>query len=570
MELITQGDLDTICKYAGQDPTDTAHNELVDVYKKLQYIGELLESKGFKYNIRKDPRKQAGPGLFVFQDYQWMKVYPKDLYSDCCDKFAYIIGLSDSLHFHMMGIKDYQTKAPSQEASKETWTEVDIGELTSYDNIVDLFIKFSEQYQELFIKTGAALGIKKCIGMKLEMETNKIVEILKQKKQIILQGAPGTGKTYATASIALSLLGVGYDPNNHSEIMQKYKEKCDEKKVFFTTFHQSMDYEDFVEGLKPKAENGGIIYHEENGIFKQVCEYATNIANVGITTCIDSYLQLIKSYKNKRTIPTKSGKSSINIWWNEGNDTISVRSTISKAQGTEETSQSPLNIEKVKLQAIGEGVEPNWSSYADAFIQAVLKEYKIGEQTLETPYLLIIDEINRGNISKIFGELITLLEADKRSNGNHPVSVTLPYSKTEFSVPSNLYIIGTMNTTDRSVGHIDYAVRRRFAFYTLKANTDAINSYYDNNKHDNETRDIALKLFEDIKAFVTKNKSDDFNIEDLMVGHSYFMAETKEELKMKLKYEIIPLMCEYEKDGIISLNNEQRKSLGAEWMSQIM
>ena len=168
----------------------------------------------------------------------------------------------------------------------------------------------------------------------------------------------------------------------------------------------------------------------------------------------------------------------------------------------------------------------------------ILKDYinKNNHPENHLPYILIIDEINRGNVSKIFGELISLLEADKRVGGDHPLTVTLPYSKESFSVPSNLYIIGTMNTTDRSVGSIDYAVRRRFAFVTLEADENKV------------PEGNARNLFNAVKNFLNKSKYD-MDIEDLMVGHSYFMDANN--LQMKWQYEILPLLMEYHKDGII-------------------
>lgn len=380
-----------------------------------------------------------------------------------------------------------------------------------------------------------------------------IAALVRQKKNIILQGAPGTGKTYNTAAVALRVLGINdVDSSNHDEVMKKYQHLVDTKRIFFTTFHQSLDYEDFIEGLKPKANDGAITYGVENGIFKNICIESSK------SDFEEQYklLQMhINSLPNKSlNMQTEKEKKPFSISVN-GNGNLTVSSGVKLESGDLASS-----ITKEKLRDAID-TDPN--------ICYITQIQKLMD-TFSPDRILIIDEINRGNVSKIFGELITLLEADKRRNGSHPITVTLPYSKTEFSVPSNLYIIGTMNTTDRSAGHIDYAVRRRFAFYTLKANTDAIHSYYDNNKYDNGIHEIALKLFEDIKAFVTKHKSDDFNIEDLMIGHSYFMAETKEELTRKLKYEIIPLIREYEKDGIISLNSDQRKLLCAEWVNQIV
>lgn len=292
-------------------------------------------------------------------------------------------------------------------------------------------------------------------------------ELLKSKKNIILQGAPGTGKTYTTAALAVGICNESFtDFDEHAKLKEEYERLRASGRISFCTFHQSLDYEDFVEGLKPQLENGHISYRIEPGIFKSICREAA--------------LAYEEAASEKRHTPS---------------------------------------------------------------------------------YVLIIDEINRGNISKIFGELVTLLEADKRSGGGeHSLHVKLPYSKEDFSVPSNLYIIGTMNTTDRSTGSIDYAVRRRFAFVTLEPRSAALREYYAQPSRaiPTEVEDAALALFDEIngttegsESFIAKHKAMDFDLEDLKVGHSYFMAESLEALQLKMRYEVIPLLQEYIKDGIL-------------------
>ena len=395
------------------------------------------------------------------------------------------------------------------------------------------------------------------------------LDILRQKKQIILQGAPGTGKTYKTASIAVGMCNPSFtDFANHQKVMEEYDRLVNEGQIAFCTFHQSMDYEDFVEGLKPEVKGNAVEYNVENGIFKNICEKAQTKEDADITTCIDKYLQSIKGYENKKTIPSLSGKSELYVWWTEGNDTISTRSVLSRSEKGDQYSPSPLNIEKVKLQALGEGVENNWRHYAQAFINAVKKEYDLENQVSDKPYVLIIDEINRGNVSKIFGELITLLEADKRSGGGtHHISLKLPYSKEDFSVPSNLYIIGTMNTTDRSTGTIDYAVRRRFAFVTLESRADVIEEWCNSQSVPSDVKDAAFSLFtqingngkNDSSSFIAKHRAADFELEDLKVGHSYFMAKDMAGLQMKMRYEVVPLIKEYIKDGILRAASDDEK-----------
>lgn len=405
--------------------------------------------------------------------------------------------------------------------------------------------------------------------MENTMFTDKCANILKKKHNIILQGAPGTGKTYNTAAIALSVLGVtDVDLTDHREVMERYEELQD-KSIFFTTFHQSLDYEDFVEGLKPEIQHDddgdsiGVTYEPKDGIFKMACNAVYEDEGRDIVTCIDSYLNTIKGYKNRKTIPTVTGKSSLYVWWKEGNKTLSTRSVLSTCSKEEDYSPSPLNIEKIKMQALGEGRENNWTQYAEAFINAVKKEYPVQK---DKPVVLIIDEINRGNVSKIFGDLITLLESDKRDKGNHPIHVTLPYSKTSFSVPSNLYIIGTMNTTDRSTGTLDYALRRRFAFVTLKSDIQVVERYY-RGKGNDELKNTAVELFNDIYDFIKdpKHLCGELGIDDLMVGHSYFMADSLDELSDKIEYEILPLISEYINDGILDVKQDEKEKAFNAW-----
>ena len=315
--------------------------------------------------------------------------------------------------------------------------------------------------------TSMTTGREESTGREKSTALRAYTELLKSKKNIILQGAPGTGKTYTTPALAVGICNDSFtDFDEHPKLKEEYERLRASGRISFCTFHQSLDYEDFVEGLKPQLENGHISYHIEPGIFKSICREAA--------------LAYQEAASEERSAPS---------------------------------------------------------------------------------YVLIIDEINRGNISKIFGELITLLEADKRSGGGeHSLHVKLPYSKEDFSVPSNLYIIGTMNTTDRSTGSIDYAVRRRFAFVTLEPRAAALREYYAQPSPaiPAEVRSAALALFDEIngttegsESFIAKHKAMDFDLEDLKVGHSYFMAESLEALQLKMRYEVIPLLQEYIKDGIL-------------------
>lgn len=468
----------------------------------------------------------------------------------------------------------------------------------------------SDMYRSSVFRVGADWAKKKIKELDEQFERNmtendKMIEKMKQvlnlKKNIILQGAPGTGKTYMTATLALSVIGKlppqgsETEKEYHEKVMSEYEKlliKFDDKgnivgegQIGFVTFHQSMDYEDFVEGIKPITDKTAksISYEVQPGIFKRVVEEA-KFAYVNQTT--DDF----------------SAAEEFDVLWTMLVDDANEKQAASPKIGYETKSKSMMYVDfadENSIVMLGEGATTTttiyksemlklWNVFADAELEKIenfnkeFRKYVGGNETAKYAllkymqsirgknskqlkgnvlsvenkkelvgklleedfkktdvknYVLIIDEINRGNVSKIFGELISLLEADKRDGGNHPLSVTLPYSKEKFSVPSNLYIIGTMNTTDRSVGSIDYAVRRRFAFVTLEADKSLV------------PEGDARNLFDAVKNFIEKSKYD-MDIEDLMVGHSYFMDSAN--LQMKWQYEILPLLMEYHKDGIIS------------------
>lgn len=388
--------------------------------------------------------------------------------------------------------------------------------------------------------------------------------ILGIKKNIILQGAPGTGKTYNTAALALAICGVtDVDMNDHKAVMERYDKLQKEGRIGFVTFHQSMDYEDFVEGIKPKTENGMVSYEVEDGIFKTISAKAEeNFEDSQKTVEIlqkQKDIQermfdfLSEAQENATEYKTKTGSKFVINEVTDKNIIVQIPENQVASQITLRMAELrdllENDVELKRVSDIKAYFNRQFNTQQDSYTFILVNEIRnIKAKTVSVPktelqnYVLIIDEINRGNVSKIFGELITLLEADKRIGGDHPIRVTLPYSKESFGVPSNLYIIGTMNTTDRSVGNIDYAVRRRFAFATLKADEELVKQ---------NSIPLAVDLFEAVKSFIKKHQID-MDFEDLMVGHSYFFAKDENELELKWQYEILPLLNEYIKDGIIN------------------
>lgn len=411
--------------------------------------------------------------------------------------------------------------------------------------------------------------VKKCNNIYYKeikkMEKEEIINILKQKKQIILQGAPGTGKTYSTAEIAVNLID-GKISDDRKEVMERYKELIQKNQIFFTTFHQSMDYEEFVEGYKPVSDDGNIYYEIKDGIFKEACNKSKEIQEVGKVGFEEAWNNFTDELYNGKAkeINKNTGYLELETLEDKEKFSLFIDNNIVKCRPEKSKTGNLYNLNNgVKQLYYSLKKNITSKSYVKSLLEYLKDKYNLADidEINKNPVVLIIDEINRGNIAKIFGELITLLEADKRKNADNEIEVKLPYSKEIFSVPSNLYIIGTMNTTDRSIGYIDYALRRRFAFITIKADEEKIKSFY--NKKNSDCKDKALELFDNIKDNIIndKNLNEEFEINDIMIGHSYFMAENKEELKRKLEYEIKPLLLEYYKDGILKSNNDIKDSI---------
>jgi len=172
------------------------------------------------------------------------------------------------------------------------------------------------------------------------------------------------------------------------------------------------------------------------------------------------------------------------------------------------------------------------------------KMCKSAEANPTEPYVLIIDEMNRANLPSVLGELIYGLEYRGEE-------VQTPYevnSSKGLTVPENLFVIGTMNTADRSIGHIDYAIRRRFAFIDVLPSEDTVKDHYEDGSG---LRDKAQGYFNAVGCLFENSLSGEYEREHVQIGHSYFMASTEDELNLKIQYEVLPILREYMQDGIL-------------------
>ena len=347
----------------------------------------------------------------------------------------------------------------------------------------------------------------------------------------ILYGPPGTGKTYNTVIKAMEIIDPAlieqYRAKNvsYDDVKKEFDKAKDNHQIEFVTFHQSYAYEEFIEGIKPDLTTEDLKYVLKNGIFKTICDNARQTDN--FEEVYKSFInELLESeeYNDENPFPLKTLKyqKTFGIYPNSNNNLTLFLGTDKKAQGT-------LTKEGLKRKR-------DWPSYSTSIYEYLMQKKGLKTTSnIDKSYVLIIDEINRGNISKIFGELITLIEPDKRQGAAHEIKAKLPYSQNEFTVPQNLYIIGTMNTSDRSIATVDIALRRRFKFIEMMPDKNLVADFGIGFK------DIFEKLNTRIKLLLDR---------DHQIGHSYFIKTKYEKadaetLKQIWFQEILPLLNEY-------------------------
>lgn len=404
------------------------------------------------------------------------------------------------------------------------------------------YCAYKEAYNEQITKKGM-----------VNQDTLRAARLLENSGQIILQGAPGCGKTYITTELAVYLCD-GEVPSTREELKKRYKELQKEGRVEFTTFHQSLDYEEFVEGLKPDTDSLNdkeMRFVVKSGIFKRICQAASATTTSNLKEAYNSFAEDVVNYDDIYKINMPNG-SMFGV-------TINGKGNLSLYTGKDFKLNGTLTYENIEKFLYGADLG-YWKCYFKGIIDVLKKDYKLAAENKDAnkPYVLVIDEINRANVSKVLGELITLLEKNKRLGEEDEFTVTLPYSGENFGVPDNLYIIGTMNTADRSLGYIDYAVRRRFAFMTIEAKSDVIREFYNGN---GELMKKELLLFTSVSDLIKDNLNPDFDLNDIMVGHSYFLAKSDDDFELNLEYKIRPLLEEYLRDGIIVDNGEIKASI---------
>lgn len=373
-------------------------------------------------------------------------------------------------------------------------------------------------------------------------------------KNIILYGPPGTGKTYNSIDKAVEIV-TGKNYINHSTNKELFDGYRKDGQIEFVTFHQNYSYEDFMIGIRPDIENIDLRFVSHRGIFYEIARrarqnYYDSKKDPTILSKENWVKDAFEDFKEHVQYKIEEEgkyviKNAVSIY--------SVEEDAFRYTGEKEDG------EKWKNERLGLHYEPLITSFLNnvtdrkdlrkipgiphstygiavinkfrEYLKDNKKEFKQEETTSQElkKFVLIIDEINRANISRVFGELITLIEDDKRLGEENQLQITLPNGEVNFGIPPNLYIIGTMNTADKSISLVDIALRRRFEFIGYYPNYD------ENIITDKEKRELLQSVNKEIYE---KKKSADY-----LIGHAYFMKS--DSINDVLLKKVIPLLMEY-------------------------
>ena len=548
--------------------------------------------------------------------------YKDEIYKNICDYFGYTSRKAGKKYEHFLELVNGFVKSYGKEIQQIMLNEIKGFKNKPLNLAVQTLFWCMKDY------------MKEKLEKKMTTETNNsskgtwyddVVRIWERRKNIVLYGAPGTGKTYDVPELAVRLCDPAFmvaEPSRE-EIVSRYNQLKTEKRIAFTTFHQSLDYEDWIEGLRPVVnENNQVTYEIESGIFKKLCEEAERPVvkdkQVGISDnavvwkvslagtgdndvrreCMEnSHIRIgwdgygpVISDETDWSVYNGEGKQILDAYINKmkigdivmscySSQTIDAIGVVVSDYEFEDKFPNYKRVRRVNwlVKNINENiVEMNdgktmvessvyrLNSITLNDVKSILEKYDTSSKMEENDkaYVMVIDELNRGNVSKVFGELITLLEADKRKGRINAESVVLPYSKKAFHIPNNVYLIATMNTADRSLGSLDYAIRRRFAFIAEKPFGLDVKGF------DEDLFEKVSSLFvenfdkykksgwdQTMKLEPAKTLSDGYKPEDVWIGHSYFIMrdeEGEDNTSNRLLYEIIPLLEEYVRDGVLT------------------
>lgn len=367
---------------------------------------------------------------------------------------------------------------------------------------------------------------------------NPINQPMNQPLNQILFGPPGTGKTYNTINRAISIINPQFNLNQARDAVKaEYNRLVKEGQIVFCTFHQNMSYEDFIEGIKPITQDDTVVYDVEDGIFKRLCRVAQQ-KMITQNNFEQSYQSLIRELRLKGSLilETLIHSREFTIYENS-------RGNLRFHANTDKAYEAVIKKEVIE-KYLKTGELSDWPSYVKTVGKYLEDKHGYNQQANPESrrFVLIIDEINRGNVSSIFGELITLIEDDKRIGRDEALEVTLPYSKEKFGVPDNLHIIGTMNTADRSVEALDTALRRRFHFEEMAPKQELVSTEIQ--FKDSNGENYMINLGEMLKAINTRIER--LIDKDHKIGHSYFInVQSEDDLKEAFRNKVIPLLEEY-------------------------